>query len=146
VDGKYTEPEPLPDAINTQAFEADVYVAPDESFLIFTAIGRPDEIVGVHPEYTRGDLYISFRRNGVWSPAQSLGSNINSAAADFAPSVSPDGKYFFFTSERGFATTTPLPKPLTYQELLTNLRSTFNGRGNIYQIDISALFGGAKAR
>jgi hypothetical protein len=33
----------------------------------------------------------------------------------------------------------PLAKPLTYQELTSKLRSTLNGLGNIYQVDISAL-------
>lgn len=53
-------------------------------------------------------------------------------------SFSPDGKYFFFTSERGFANNVPA-KPFTFQEYERNLWSIQNGLGNIYQIDMNVL-------
>jgi hypothetical protein len=64
--------------------------------------------------------------------------NHNSAAWDFSPKVSPDGTWFFFTSNRGFADK-PLEKRLTYKELLQKLHSPGNGLRDIYKIDISAL-------
>ena len=67
-----------------------------------------------------------------------LGDKINSAAWDFSPKVSPDGKWFFFTSNRGFADK-PLEKRLSYKELLQKLHSPANGLRDIYKIDISAL-------
>src|SRR6185295_7265360 len=42
VDGKYTEPENLGDAINSQFEEFEPYISADESFLIFMAGGRAD--------------------------------------------------------------------------------------------------------
>jgi hypothetical protein len=130
VDGKYTEPENLGDAVNTPGWELDCLIAPDESFLIIGAIGRPDSL-GLY------DLYVSYNRDGAWTPAKSLGPKINTSARDYSPRLSPDGRYLFFTSEKDFATN-PLKKPLTYDELERGLRSLQNGSGNIYQIDLAS--------
>jgi hypothetical protein len=131
VEGKYTEPENLGDAVNGKSTEVDNYIAPDQSFLVFASYGRPDSLGS-------GDLYISHNRNGAWTPARHLGGGINSSAREYCPIGSPDGKYFFFTSFRGFVDQPPA-RPLTYQELTSKLRSTLNGLGNIYQVDLSAL-------
>ncbi|MEW6736356.1 MAG: hypothetical protein AB1489_34005, partial [Acidobacteriota bacterium] len=42
INGKYSEPENLGDMINTEFDEYEPFIAPDESFLIFMASGRPD--------------------------------------------------------------------------------------------------------
>jgi Tol biopolymer transport system component len=77
--------------VNTEHYEADVYVAPDESFLVFAA-NRPEGLGS-------GDLYVSFRMaNGSWGPSKSLGDKINTKTDDFCPFVSPDGKYLFYAS------------------------------------------------
>ena len=94
VDGEYTKPENLGRAINTETNEGDVLIAPDESFLIVSASGRPDSL-------GRSDLYISFRsQDGTWSQANNMGPTINSEATEYCPMLSPDGKYLFFTSTR----------------------------------------------
>jgi Tol biopolymer transport system component len=78
--------------INTLSYEADVFVAPDESYLIFSA-NRPSGLGS-------GDLYVSFRKtDGTWTPSKSLGDTINTVTDDFCPYVSPDGKYLFYASE-----------------------------------------------
>lgn len=130
VAGKYTEPENLGDNVNTRFDEFEPFVAPDQSYMIFMA-ARPDG---------RGasDLYISYQRAGAWTKAENLGDKINSSGSEYSPKVSPDGKYFFWTSTRGFGAM-PQAKPLTHAELLTKLRSPRNGLGDIYQIDIGAL-------
>lgn len=131
VDGKYTQAENLGDKINTQFNEFEPLIAPDESFLIFMAGGRSDSRGGF-------DLYISYNRNGAWTTPVNLGDKINSSGNEYSPTISPDGKYFFWTSTRGFADK-PLSKQLTYQELTNSLRNPGNGLGDIYQIDIGAL-------
>jgi Tol biopolymer transport system component len=130
VDGKYMEPENLGDAINTQFDEFEPYIAPDQTYLIFMA-ARPDGRGG-------SDLYISHQRGGTWTKAVNLGDKINSNGSEYSPKVSPDGKYFFWSSTRGLASTSQ-PKRFSYAELLTRLRSPRNGLGDIYQIDISML-------
>jgi Tol biopolymer transport system component len=138
VDGKYEQPEDLGDEINSPAVEVHPFIAPDESYLIFVSAGRADEIIGDGNRYVRGDLYISRRRNGAWTAARHLGPEINTAAADMCPSVSPDGRYFFFTSERGFVTTLPKAR-LAFHQVEKGLRNVANGLGNIYRIEASAL-------
>jgi Tol biopolymer transport system component len=131
VDGKYADPENLGEAINSQYPEGDPYIAPDESYLVFVSYGRPEG-------FGDGDLYISFRRDGAWTKAVNLGPKINSSALDFCPIVSPDGKYFFFTSERGFADQ-PLQTRLSYAQFAKRIHGPRNGLGDIYQADISVL-------
>ncbi|MCI0706864.1 MAG: hypothetical protein L0Y80_05185 [Ignavibacteriae bacterium] len=129
--GKYSEPVNLGDSINVATGEIDNYLAPDKSYIIFAGYNRPDS-------YGNGDLYISQWKDSTWTKARNLGPKINSNQREYCPIVTPDGKYFFWTSFRSFADK-PLEKPITYDELLKELRGTLNGNGNIYQIDISEL-------
>ncbi len=89
INGKYAPAENLGEIINTAGNEADPYIAPDESYLIFSG-----ELPGGLGE---GDLYISFNRAGAWSKPESLGPIINSATYEYTPLISPDGRYLFFS-------------------------------------------------
>ncbi|HER19627.1 MAG TPA: hypothetical protein ENO14_01120, partial [Chromatiales bacterium] len=94
VDGAYARPENVGPAINTEHDEGDVFVAPDESFLIVAASGRSDG-------FGESDLYISFRQpDGSWTPAKNMGAAINSKGTDYCPMLSPDGRFLFYTSTR----------------------------------------------
>jgi len=91
VDGVYSTPENLGKSINTPHLEHDPFIAPDESYLLFTSVDRKQG-------FGSGDLYVSFRKeNGAWTEAKNLGQEFNSRGYDFCPIVSWDGKYFFFT-------------------------------------------------
>jgi Tol biopolymer transport system component len=131
VNGKYTEPENLGDQINTQFDEYEPFIAPDESFLIFMAAGRPEGLGGF-------DLFVSYRRNGQWTKAKNLGAPINSAADELSPKVSRDGKYFFWTSTRSDFNLSPL-QPRTSSEFYSKLQKSGNGVGDIYYIDFGRL-------
>jgi hypothetical protein len=133
VDGRYAEPENLGDAINAPGrVNIEALVAPDESFLLVGAFGHPDGLGDC-------DLFVSWRKDGVWQPLQNLGPKVNSAARDYSPRLSPDGRYLFFASERGL----PIQdrRPGTYRELIAAMHGTLNGLGNIYQIDLKAALG-----
>ena len=138
VDGKYTKAENLGDVVNTKYTEAFPQIASDESFLIFVGIDKPDEIIGDGAKYPRGDLYIAFNRNGTWTTPKHIDPPINTPAAEVCPFLSPDGKYLFFTSERGFRTWFPKTR-VTINEIEQGLNSVENGLGNIYQVDLSAI-------
>lgn len=131
LEGKYQPPENLGEPINSAANEVEPLIAPDESYIIFAGTSLPE---------SRGayDLYVSFQRDGAWTKPRNLGDQVNSAAWDFSPKVSPGGKWFFFTSNRSFADK-PLKKRLSYKELLQKLHAPRNGLRDIYKIDISAL-------
>jgi WD40-like Beta Propeller Repeat len=90
--GEYQPAIKLGLGINTAAYEADVFVAPDESYVVFAA-NRPGGL-------GNGDLYVSFRKqDGTWTSSKSLGNTVNTETDDFCPYVSPDGKYLFYASQ-----------------------------------------------
>jgi len=92
--GRYGEPEKLGEAVNSALGEGDVLIAPDESWMIVSCVDRADGLGA-------GDLYISFRQDdGSWSILRNMGSPINSAANEYCPMITPDGRYLFFTSSR----------------------------------------------
>lgn len=89
--GQYLKPENLGASINTKYLEHDPFIAPDESYILFTSVDRPGG-------FGTGDLYVSSRRKaGSWTESKNLGKAFNTNGYDFCPIVSPDGKYFFFT-------------------------------------------------
>lgn len=132
VNNKCNEVENLGDAINTRGREVREYVSPNEELLIFTAAGRQDGQGGT-------DLYVSTRKDGAWLPARNLGSKVNSPALELSPAISPDGKYLFFTSTRGYGSADQHDQRLTYKNLVETLRGPRNSLGDIYRIDIAVL-------
>ena len=94
-DAGYTEPKGLGTAINTShARDCFPFIAPDESYIIFSRDSRRFDAEG---NVIRGDrkLMISFKdENGEWQDAINMGPHF---ANTRFPSVSPDGKYLFFT-------------------------------------------------
>jgi len=87
--GRYLKPALLGDGINEGTINQGPFVPPDESYLVFSS----------NREGGSGawDLYISFRsEDGRWSRPVNMGASINSESQERFPSVSPDGKYFFF--------------------------------------------------
>jgi hypothetical protein len=131
VNGTYAEAENLGDSVNTAFNEFEPLIAPDEGFLVFMAGGRADGRGGF-------DLYISRNRDGVWSKPTNLGDKVNSSGNEYSPTISPDRKYFFWTSARG-SPDKPLGTRVDYRELMSRLRSSRNGLGDIYQIDAGEL-------
>jgi Tol biopolymer transport system component len=95
VEGSYIKPERLGDEINSDQWEFDPFIAPDESYLIFCSRAPGG--------YGASDLYISFRKeDGSWTKALNLGDKVNSIRWEFSPCITPDGKYLFFASNRRF--------------------------------------------
>ena len=93
-DGNYQEPENLGPVINSGNYEGDIFIAPDESYLIVSISGRDDGLGD-------GDLFIIFRsHDDTWSNLRNMGAVINSDKREFCPMLSHDGKYLFFTSKR----------------------------------------------
>lgn len=131
AEGKYSEAENLGEPINSTFNEFEALVAPDESYLILMAGGRPGARGGF-------DLYVSHQKSGKWTEPVNLGDAINSAANEYSPAISPDGRYFFWTSARGFGQK-PLEKRLDYRELMERLQGARNGLGDVYQIDLREL-------
>lgn len=90
--GKFQTSQKLNEAINTEHYEADVFISPDEKYIIYCS-ERPGG-------KGNGDLYISFKNEkGEWQPAKNMGSPVNTEGYEFCPFVTGDGKYFFFSRD-----------------------------------------------
>lgn len=125
--GKFSNPINLGDSINTKRDEFNSFISPNDDYLIYTTMGYGEGEGG-------GDLWISFKNNNdIWSSPKNLGSKINSSFLEFCPSVSPDGKYLFFTSNRSNQNKFSEIK-LNYPQIIKDLGSTLNGNHNIYWI------------
>ena len=91
--GTFRNSDKLSDAINSRGYEGDVFIAPDESYIIFTAARK--EGVG------KGDLYISFKeKNDGWTKSVLMGNTINTESNEICPFVTQDGRYLFYTSNK----------------------------------------------
>lgn len=81
---------PVPVQIPGGNVVGDTFVAPDESYMIFSS-DRPGGMGS-------SDLYVSYRTaDGSWDTPINMGPEVNSETLDYCPVVTPDGKYFFFS-------------------------------------------------
>ena len=87
---------PRADYVLLNHIAQDPGIAPDESFMVFTAMNLPGG-------YGQRDLYLTLHLpDGTWSKPRNLGPRINSAYFEFGPRISPDKKYLFFTRANGW--------------------------------------------
>ena len=119
--GGYVRIENLGEGVNSKTYEFNAFVAPDESYIIFSSQRRDGEIGG-------GDLYLSINRADEFQPAKLLKGNVNSTRLDYCPSVY-EGR-LYFTSERVLV----LEKPTNYSTLSRAFNSPGNGLGDIYSV------------
>lgn len=91
----YEEPVRLPDEVNIADQCYNAYAAPDESFIVACVAGHPENL-------GRVDYWISFRAgDGTWQPAVNMGAPFNGPGLRASSaSISPDGRFFFFSTNR----------------------------------------------
>lgn len=86
---RFLDPVRLSDAINSDVRDLCPFIAPDESYLIFSRT--------VPGKRNRTDLFISFRgSDGDWLDAVNMGDTINTLHNDICAVVTPDGRYMLF--------------------------------------------------
>ncbi len=123
----FENPVRLNDIINSH-WEGDIFISPKEDYMIFASLGR-DSGYG---------LYITFNKEGEWSLPQRMSDEINVTGREFCPIVSPDGKYFFYTSNQSVESK-ELPGKLTYKIIKDDFIESFNhpqkGKTDIYWVD-----------
>ncbi len=94
IDG-WGEPQPLGGGVNQPRPGVHGWVAPHGGFIVFDSYQRPGAQGG------EGDLFVSFRTaDGGWGPAHNLGDDVNTPGTNFCPSLSPDGRFLFFATNR----------------------------------------------
>jgi hypothetical protein len=125
--GLYPNVEVFDERIVSEFGGGDIFIAPDERTIIFSS-GRAGG-------YGNSDLYVSFRRrDGAWAAPQNLGPTINSPHQEYCPSLSPDGKYFFFSSYKR-PEDASVPTMRSLDDILRIYREPFNGVGDVYWVD-----------
>ena len=124
--GTYSEPISLSDSINSNGYEFNAFISPDEAYIIFTAYQREDG-------FGSGDLYISYKNSdGLWTKAKNLGAGINSAEMDYCPFVDTKTNTLYFTSKR--TSVNDSDKDFSsIAEILDEINKYDNGLSRIYK-------------
>lgn len=94
ADSGIANPRALPPEINSPFIDYTPFVAPDESYLMFSS-SRPS------PE-EKMFLWISFRASdGTWSPPRRMNDALGFTGHARFPALSPDGRFLFFCGDDG---------------------------------------------
>ena len=129
VDGKYTEPEKLPEQVNCGTTQFNAFIDPDERYIIVPVAGRRDSQGGV-------DYYIVFRNDDdTWSQPVNMGPQINTPAmTQWSPYVTPDGKYFFFHLAKSLEGEFMQDGNTTWSYIQNRSQTPESGNANMYWI------------
>ena len=92
-DGHWTRAVRMAEPLNSDENEGAGCISQDGRILYFTACGREDGA-------GRCDLYLSYRKAGVWSRPQNLGPAVNTSGWESQPCLSIDGQTLYFVSDR----------------------------------------------
>lgn len=93
ANNEWTKSRSLLGNINTNQNEGAQNISQDGEWLIFTGCNFPEG-------YGSCDLYISYLTPDGWSAPENLGPVINTEAWESAPSLSPDKRDLYFSSNR----------------------------------------------
>ncbi|HMB99632.1 MAG TPA: hypothetical protein VKN14_01205 [Flavobacteriaceae bacterium] len=129
IDGTYSVPKALPDTINSEGYEYNAFIAPDESYILFGSYNRKDG-------FGSGDMYISHNTENGWTEAKNLGNSINTNKMDYCPFVKDD--ILYFTSKKD-ATQTEFDSALTIEQVMQEFNKYDNGSSRLYQISADIL-------
>jgi len=85
--GKFPEVQELNIEFGVHAF-----ISPSQDYLVSNTRNREDA------QRNDSDIYVCFKKkNGTWSKPINLGNEVNSNFGETSPSITPDGKYLFFS-------------------------------------------------
>jgi hypothetical protein len=132
VSGAYLPAEPLAFS-DGSVKDVDPEIAPDQSFLVFTSIGRrPDEPVHDH-------LFLVRSVAGTWGaivPIRYAEDDAKGGSEDSDPRLSPDRRTLYFSSDRAF----PVQLPRSHEQAVRDyerLRLWDNSNTNIWSIPLA---------
>ena len=93
VNGKWSKAKPLGGKVNTNLNEGAQNISQDGEWIIFTGCNYPEGQGSC-------DLYISFKIKTGWSEAENIGPIINTDFWESSPSLSPDKRDLYFSSNQ----------------------------------------------
>ncbi len=92
--GGFLIARPLPVPLNGKGMDSVGHVSADGQLMLLAYSERGGE--------GDSDIFVSRKIDGIWSTPVNLGPAVNSAAADFGATLTPDGKDLVFSSTRAF--------------------------------------------
>lgn len=133
---RFDAPELLPPIINGNGNIYNAFISSDESFLIGCVNNKNNDI---NPGFA--SYYIFFRDNDDnWSEGISFGPDINIKGSNaISASVSPDGKYLFFSARKTSDKMKELASKNTLSALKELLNSPQNGNYDIYWVSTGVI-------
>jgi Tol biopolymer transport system component len=131
-DGTYLNAEPLTFS-DGSVKDVDPEIAPDQSFLVFTSVGRrPDEPVHDH-------LFIVHNTGGAWGQITAIryaDDDAKGSSEDNDPRLSPDQRTLYFSSDRAATVHFPRAHNQAIQDY-ERLRTWDNSNSNIWTIPLA---------
>lgn len=94
--------EPVPGAVNSALSESDVFIDPDERFMILT---RTDDSRGLGGD----DLFVSINEGGVWSEPEWLGPLVNTSNDEYGAWIADTGRLYVTTHVNGASDVMEIP-------------------------------------
>ncbi len=85
--------KPIGPPLNTPGNEGAHKVSADGKIIVFTGCNR-------NKGFGNCDIYFSFIENGKWTMPLNAGPTINTPYSEKQPSLSPDGRFLYFSSNR----------------------------------------------
>ncbi|MDB5227021.1 MAG: hypothetical protein JWN78_1214 [Bacteroidota bacterium] len=128
----YSAPVALDTNINSEGFEFNAYVSPDENFLVYTVYASKEGLGS-------GDLYISFKdKTNHWCKSTNLGKGINSRRMDYCPYVDLSTNTLYFTSRRTSIETKNYNSLKDFEKIINEYE---NGLSRIYKVSLQNIIG-----
>jgi hypothetical protein len=91
IDGKYSKPVSVGEEINSEFTESNVYIAPDENYVLYAITKRNQGL--------QKNFWMSIKnKEGKWSKPIDIGNLIGEKDTGHFIGVSTDQKYLFYTS------------------------------------------------
>lgn len=131
--GAYSSAEPLPFSGDEDG-DVDPYVAPDQSYIIFSSSHRSGNAD------SHEHLFVVRRTAAGWSAPQAIHYAGEDDADDGEASVSPDGKWLYFTSSRVTNGSVRRNRPGA-EAALAQMNTWDNSNNNVWRLPASAIPG-----
>ena len=92
--GGFLAARALPEPVNSKDRDNGSWISPNGKIMLLTYANRGGA--------GSSDLFVSYRNGENWAVPVNLGGAVNSAAEDFAATITPDHKFLVFSSTRAF--------------------------------------------
>lgn len=123
----FESPEMLQAPVNSEGYEFNAFISPDEKFLLYSKYNAFDG-------FGSGDLYIVRRDDaGNWRAPENLGEPLNTKFMEYCPFYDAGTKTLYFTSRRSDL------KPRDFKhvgELQAFIQNNPNGQSKLYKIQL----------